>query len=110
MGVQDVPSIPGFSWLSRYERWLRGSRTFVRWDEGWASIVTIGLPTAGGWALTHVVVEFLGIGELGLLVWLAVWALLAPPLYLAATAPLRILAGRVDLRSVVSDPARPRSE
>ena len=55
---------------------------------------------AGGWALTHLVVEFLGIGELGLPVWLVVWALLAPPLYLAATIPLRVVAGRVDQRSV----------
>jgi hypothetical protein len=51
---------------------------------------------AGGWALTHVVVGFLGIGELGLPVWLLVWALLAPPLYVAATAPLRVVAGRLD--------------
>ena len=105
-----MPTIPGFSWLNRYERWLRGSRTYVRWREGWASIITVGLPTAGGWALTHVVVEFLGIGELGLLVWLAVWALLAPPLYVAATSPLRVLAGRVDQRTALSDLIRPRSE
>jgi hypothetical protein len=92
--------VSGLSWLRRYQQWLRESRTFVRWHEGWASIFTIGVPMAGGWALTHLVVEFLGIGELGLPVWLVVWALLAPPLYLAATIPLRVVAGRVDQRSV----------
>lgn len=65
---------------------------------------------AGGWALTHVVVEFLGIGELGLPVWLLVWALLAPPLYLAATIPLRLLAGRVDQRAAMSNPAPPTAK
>ncbi len=94
--------MPWLSWLTQYEQWLRGSRTFVRWDLGWASILTIGLPTAGGWALTHLVVEFLGIGERGLPVWLLVWALLAPPLYLAATAPLRVMAGKVDQRLALS--------
>ena len=94
----DRPALSWLSWLSQYQRWLRGSRTFVRWHEGWASILTIGLPMAGGWALTHVVVGFLGIGELGLLVWLLVWALLAPPLYVLATVPLRIVAGRFDPR------------
>src|SRR5215831_14234902 len=93
------PAIPALSWLSQYQQWLRGSRTFVRWHEGWASILTIGLPMAGGWALTHVVVQLLGIGALGLLMWLVVWALLAPPLYLAATAPLRVVAGRIDRRA-----------
>lgn len=96
-----MSAIPWPSWLRHYEHWLRGSRTFVRWHEGWASVLTIGLPMAGGWALTHVVVESLGIGELGLLVWLAVWALLAPPLYLAATIPLRVVAGRVDRRAAL---------
>ena len=94
----DGLAIPGLAWLRHYQQWLRGSRTFVRWHEGWASILTIGLPMAGGWALTHVVLELLGIGGLGLLVWLLVWALLAPPSYLAATAPLRIVAGRIDQR------------
>jgi hypothetical protein len=101
--MSDRPSIPGLPWLSRYQRWLRGSPTFVRWDEGWASILTIGLPTAGGWALTHVIVGFLGIGELGLPVWLMVWAVVAPPLYLGATAPLRVMAGRVDQRAAAND-------
>jgi hypothetical protein len=65
---------------------------------------------AGGWALTHVVVEFLGVGDFGLLVWLLVWALLAPPLYLAATIPLRVLAGRVDRRAALSNPAPPTTK
>jgi hypothetical protein len=106
----DTPAIRSLPWLGRYQRWLRASRTFVRWHEGWASILTIGVPMAGGWALTHVVVEFLGIGDLGLLVWLVVWAVLAPPLYLAATVPLRVLAGRVDRRAALNNPIGPIAE
>lgn len=103
---QALPRVPG---LSAYQEWLRGSRTFVRWHAGWASIMTIGMPMAGGWALTHVVVGLLGLGELGLPIWVLVWALLAPPLYFAATVPLRLIAGWVDERAMSADPGQPRS-
>jgi predicted ABC-type exoprotein transport system permease subunit len=86
-------------WLDRYQAWLRESRTYMKWLDGWALVIVIGMPLAGGWVLMHVILSWVRIGESPLLVWILVWAFLAPPLYFAATALLRLAAGLLDVRT-----------
>ncbi len=93
-------------WLSRYNEWLHQSRTYTKWLDGWALVIVIGMPLAGGWALMHAVLGWVGIGEFGLPVWLLVWVFLAPPLYFGATALLRLAAAVFDRRAIAKPPRR----